>query len=268
MPDSDELTPAKAPSPAWPSLLGVFAHPDDESLLAGGVLAQHTAAHTRTAVVTMTWAPGSPRAVELANALRALGAGPPRILGYRDARNERAAPSRPRLVDAPLDEVVAALVRQIRSLRPDIVLTHDALGQLTGHPDHRRTHQATLLATQDAGLAHLHSEAGEPWQPRAVYCATHPKSGVGKLGPLLEAVGKTVLAVPDTYATTTVDVTPWLQHKWEAVLAHRTEVARARSLPGILARLPEETRREIIATEYFTRFATGPAADNSHRLTI
>ncbi|MDX3067547.1 PIG-L family deacetylase, partial [Streptomyces sp. ND04-05B] len=40
-----------------PSLLGVFAHPDDESLLAGGVLAQHAAAHARTAVVTMTWAP-------------------------------------------------------------------------------------------------------------------------------------------------------------------------------------------------------------------
>lgn len=27
---------------------------DDESLLAGGVLAQHAAAHARTAVVTMT----------------------------------------------------------------------------------------------------------------------------------------------------------------------------------------------------------------------
>ena len=45
VPDSDELTPEKAASSAWPSLLGVFAHPDDESLLAGGVLAQHAAAH-------------------------------------------------------------------------------------------------------------------------------------------------------------------------------------------------------------------------------
>ncbi|MFD8258645.1 hypothetical protein ACFV19_06780 [Streptomyces griseoluteus] len=32
---------------AAPSVLGVFAHPDDESLLAGGVLAQHTAAGAR-----------------------------------------------------------------------------------------------------------------------------------------------------------------------------------------------------------------------------
>ncbi len=215
MPDSDELIPETAASSTMPPLLGVFAHPDHESLLAGGVLAQHAAAHAPTAVVTMTWAPDSPRAPELANALQALGAGPPRMLGYGDARNPQAAPGRPRLIDAPLDEVVAALVHQIRSFRPDIVVTHDALGQLTGHPDHRRTHQAALLAAQDAGIPHLHPEAGKPWQPHALYFATHPESGVGELGPLLEAVGKDVLAVPDAYATTTVDVTPWLEQKWD-----------------------------------------------------
>ncbi|QNA77822.1 hypothetical protein C8250_009210 [Streptomyces sp. So13.3] len=245
----------------------MFAHPDDESLLAGGVLAQHAAVQARTAVVTMTWATDSPRAAELSHALRALGAGAPRMLGYQDARNPQSAPGRPRLVDAPLDEVIAALVHQIRSFRPDIVVTHDALGQLTGHPDHRRTHQAAVLAVQDAGLAYLHPEAGEPWQPRAVYCATHPESGVGDLGPLLEAVGKRVLATPDAYATTAVDVTPWLEQKWSAILAHRGEVARERALPGILARLPAQTRRKIIATEYFSRLATGPVPDAPHRLT-
>ncbi|WP_329211158.1 PIG-L deacetylase family protein [Streptomyces sp. NBC_01708] len=243
---------------AVPSLLGVFGHPDDESLLAGGVLARHAAAHARTAVVTVTWAPESPRAAELADSLRALGAGAPRMLGYGDVRNPQAAPGRSRLVDVSPDEVIAALVHQIRSFRPDIVVTHDALGQLTGHPDHRRTHQAALLATQDAGLAHLHPEAGAPWQPRALYCATHPESGVGALGPLLRSVGKRVLAVPDAYVTTSVDVTPWLDQKWAAILAHRGEVARERSLPGILARLPEEARRRIIATEHFTRLTPGP----------
>ncbi|MFF0034358.1 hypothetical protein ACFYS7_40905 [Streptomyces avermitilis] len=100
-----------------------------------------------------------------------------------------------------------------------------------------------------------------------MYCATHPESGVGELGPLLETVGKAVLAVPDAYATTTVDVTPWVDVKWAAVLAHRGEVTRERPLPGILARLPEETRRAVIATEYFTRLANGPAPDGPHRLT-
>ncbi|MFE1558584.1 PIG-L family deacetylase, partial [Streptomyces sp. NPDC058734] len=162
-----------------PSLLGVFAHPDDEALVAGGVLAQHSASGARTAVVTTTWAPGTPRAAELAGALAALGAGGPRMLGYADHRVPDSAPGRPRLCDAPLDEVVGRLVGQLRGFRPRIVVTHDAYGQLTGHPDHRHTHRVTVLAVAAAGLEHLYPEAGAPWQPHALYAATHPHSALG-----------------------------------------------------------------------------------------
>ncbi|WP_338056928.1 hypothetical protein [Streptomyces sp. ZAF1911] len=51
-------------------------------MAAGGVLAQHAAAGARTAVVTATWTLGTHRAEELAPALEALDAGPPRLLGY------------------------------------------------------------------------------------------------------------------------------------------------------------------------------------------
>ncbi|MEV5604650.1 PIG-L family deacetylase [Streptomyces sp. NPDC052299] len=250
-----------------PSLLAVFAHPDDESLLAGGVLAQHHAAGARTAVVTATWAPDSRRAPELANALAVLGAGTPRMLGYNDARNPEAAPGRPRLVGAPLDEAVGRLVAHIRDFRPDIVVTHDAVGQLTGHPDHVRTHRITLLAVEAAGLAHLHPDAGPPWQPSALYAATHPVSGVGPLRALLEGVGKSILAVPDSYVTTTVDVTPFTEVKWRAISSHAGEVARERPLPGILARLPEADRHRIIRTEYFTRLGAGPVPGDPTQLT-
>lgn len=189
------------------------------------------------------------------------------MLGYGDARNDSSAPGSPRLCDAPLDEVIARLVAQLREFRPDVVVTHDAVGQLTGHPDHTHTHRVTLLAVEAAGLAHLYPEAGEPWQTGALYAATHPDSGVGDLGPLLTGVGKTVLSVPDAYVTATVDVTPWVDQKWRAVIAHRGEVTRERPLPGILARLPEDTRRKIIATEYFTRLSPGPVADDPHQLT-
>lgn len=83
-----------------PSLLAVFGHPDDEPLLAGGVLAQHHAAGARTAVVTATWAQDSRRAPELEEAVAILGAGVPRLLRYGDARNAESAPGQPRLVDA------------------------------------------------------------------------------------------------------------------------------------------------------------------------
>ncbi|MCX5444041.1 PIG-L deacetylase family protein [Streptomyces nigrescens] len=254
------------PSPP-PSLLGVFAHPDDESLSAGGVLAQHAAAGARTAVVTTTWAPDSPRAIELTHALRILGAGAPRILGYADARNPESAPGRPRFCDAPLDDVIAELVGPLREFRPDIVVTHDALGQLTGHPDHRHTHRVAVLAVEAAGLAHLYPETGDPWQTSALYAATHPCSGVGALAPLLTGVGKTLLSVPDEYVTAIVDVTPWLERKWRAILAHEGEVARERSLPGLLSRLPEDIRHQIISTEYFTRLTPGPAPGDPRQLT-
>ncbi|WP_405833289.1 PIG-L deacetylase family protein [Streptomyces sp. NBC_01176] len=261
------MTASASASASLPSLLGVFAHPDDESLLAGGVLAQHAAGGARTRVITATWAPDSHRAAELAEALTVIGAGPPRMLGYRDARNDASAPESPRFCDAPVDEVILQLVAQLRELRPDIVVTHDAVGQLTGHPDHRHTHRVTLLAVQAAGLAHLYPDAGEPWQIRSLYAATHPHSGVGALGPLLTDVGKTVLSVPDEYVTTTVDVTTWADQKWRAITAHRGEVARARSLPGILTRLPEDSRRTIISTEHFTRLSALPVPGNPHQLT-
>ncbi|MFE7453008.1 PIG-L deacetylase family protein [Streptomyces griseus] len=253
--------------PSMPSLMGVFAHPDDESLLAGGVLAQHHAAGARTAVVTATWAPTSHRAPELADALNVLGAGAPRLLGYADARNPASAPDGTvRLVDAPLDEAVGRLVAHIREVRPDIVIGHDALGQLTGHPDHRRAHQITLLAVEAAGLPHLYPDAGEPWQPSALYAATHSESGMGQLGSLLQSVGKTLLAVPDAYVSTVVDVSPWAAVKWKAICAHRSEVARERPLPGLLARMPKAERDEIIRTESFTRLSPGPAPGDPHRL--
>lgn len=166
----------------FPSLLAVFAHPDDESLSAGGVLAQHAAAGARTAVVTATWAEDTQRAAELADALRILGAGAPRMLGYADARAPQSAPGSVRFCDAPLDESVCRLVMHIRAFRPDIVVTHDAYGGLTGHPDHLHTHRVTTLAVEAAGLDRLYPDTGAPWQPSALYLATHPHSAAQALG--------------------------------------------------------------------------------------
>ncbi|MFF4136779.1 PIG-L family deacetylase [Streptomyces mirabilis] len=223
-----------------PSLLAVFAHPDDESLSAGGVLARHAAAGARTAVVTATWAADTRRAAELAEALRILGAGEPRMLGYADARVPHSAPGCVRLCEAPLDETVRRLVTHIREFRPDIMVTHDAYGGLPGHPDHVHTHRVTVLAAQAAGLGQLYPDAGAPWQPRALYLATHPHSAVSALRAAIGA-RKTVYSVPDEQVTATVDVGPWMERKIAAVLAHRSEVDRG-ALPGVIAALsPEET---------------------------
>ncbi|MEV0321613.1 PIG-L deacetylase family protein [Streptomyces sp. NPDC050658] len=234
-----------------PSLLAVFAHPDDESLSAGGLLARQSAAGARTGVVTATWVPDTPRGAELAEALRILGAGRPRMLGYADARVPASAPGRARLCDAPLDEAVRRLVAHVREFRPEVMVTHDALGGLTGHPDHVRTHQVTVLAARAAGLERRCPEAGEPWRPRALYLATHPHSAVPALRDVIGA-RKAVHSVPDEQVAVTVDVGPWLQQKTAAVLAHRSEVERG-AVPGIVASLPPDARRRLFGTEWYAR---------------
>ncbi|WP_406109675.1 PIG-L family deacetylase [Streptomyces sp. NBC_01003] len=235
-----------------PSLLAVFAHPDDESLWAGGTLARHAAAGARTAVVTTTWAEDTPRATELAEALRIVGAGTPRLLGYADARAPQSAPGAMRFCDAPIDEAVGRLVAQLREFRPQIVVTHDAYGGLTGHPDHVHTHRVTMLAVQAAGLERLYPDAGEPWQPSALYSASHPHSAIRAWGGHAAASGKAMHSVPDERITATVDVGPWLEQKVAAVLAHRTEVERG-AAPGLVASLQPAERHRLLSTEWYIR---------------
>ena len=243
---------------AAPSLLAVFAHPDDESISAGGLLARQSGTGARTPVVSATWAQDSVRARELADAVRLLGVEePPRMLGYADAQVPGSAPGSPRLVDAPLDEVVRALVVHIRDFRPDIVVTHDAYGGMTGHPDHVHTYRATVLAAEAAGLEQSYPDAGTPWRPQVLYLATHPQSVVARLR---EVVGarRAVHGVPDEQIGERLDVTPWLEAKVAAILAHRSEVERG-AVPGLVAQAPPEARAALLATEWFIRCTPGPA---------
>lgn len=83
--------------------------------------------------------------------------------------------------EAPLGEAVGRLVAHLREFRPQIVVTHAAYGGLTGHPDHVHTHRVTALALQAAGLERLYPDAGAPWQPSALYLATHRRSALDAL---------------------------------------------------------------------------------------
>jgi N-acetyl-1-D-myo-inositol-2-amino-2-deoxy-alpha-D-glucopyranoside deacetylase len=226
-------------------------------LSAGGLLARQAAAGARTAVVTATWAADTRRAAELAEALRILGTEEPRLLGYADARAPESAPGCGRWCDAPLDEAVRRLVTHLREFRPDILVTHDAYGGLTGHPDHVHTHRVTVLAAEAAGLEQLYPEAGEPWRPSSLYLATHPRSA---LPVLREVIGgrKAVYAVPDDHVTTRLDVTPWLDRKVAAILAHRTEVERG-ALPGLVAGLAPDAQARLLGTEWYIRSASPDA---------
>jgi N-acetyl-1-D-myo-inositol-2-amino-2-deoxy-alpha-D-glucopyranoside deacetylase len=132
---------------------------------------------------------------------------------------------------------------------PDVVVTHDAYGGLTGHPDHLHTYRVTMLAVEAAGLDLLYPEAGPAWRPRTLSLATHPHSA---LTALREIVGerKAAYTVPDQDIVTRLDVTPWLEQKVAAVLAHHSEVERG-ALPRLVAGMSPEDRARLLATEWY-----------------
>lgn len=147
------------------------------------------------------------------------------------------------------------LVAHLREFRPEVVITHDAYGGISGHPDHVQIHRITVLAVHAAGLDRLYPDTGEAWRPRALYAVTHPRSA---LAPIRELVGqrKAVHTVPDAEVTASVDIGPWLQTKTEAVLAHRSEVQRG-ALPAQLGACDPRTRRRLFGTEHFLRHPLG-----------
>jgi LmbE family N-acetylglucosaminyl deacetylase len=175
---------------AAPSLLAVLAHPDDESFGMGGTLALY--AHRGSDVYLVCATRGEVgtvdavhmrnfrsiaelREAELRCAAEHLGLRQVFFLDYRDSGMPGSADnSHPDAqVAHSVDEVAGKVVRYIRELKPDVVLTFDPIGGYR-HPDHIHIHQATVLAFEKAADASFHPESGAPFKPRALYFQVFP----------------------------------------------------------------------------------------------
>jgi LmbE family N-acetylglucosaminyl deacetylase len=156
--------------PAWPSVLAVVAHPDDETFGLGGIIAQLTGAGAAVHILCFTHGEASTlnetaadlhatREAELRQASTELGAASVTLLGYPDGRLARSATK------------LAAHVRDlIAAHNPHGLLVFDDTG-ITGHPDH----QAAVNAAAQAGLpvlawalpatvaSQLREETGQPF---------------------------------------------------------------------------------------------------------
>jgi N-acetyl-1-D-myo-inositol-2-amino-2-deoxy-alpha-D-glucopyranoside deacetylase len=253
-------------------LLCVHAHPDDETIATGGVLLRAAADGHRTAVVTCTGGElgeiagegmdpaavrprlGELRRAELGAALAILGAGPPRLLGYRDS-GMAGTPGNddPRSFwRAAFDDAVGRVVEEIRAFRPDVVVTYDAFG-LYGHPDHVQAHRVTLAAAEASAMPGLYPQAGPPWRVRKLYLATVPRSFSEEANAMLLAHGLASpfagVGVPDGWVRATVDVRAHVAAKVAALRAHASQVG-----PGsFFLNLPPALHERGYGTEWFLR---------------
>ncbi len=185
-----------APKPT-PVLLAVLAHPDDESFGMGGTLALYASRGVQVHLVCATRGEAGEmdpdclegfasiaerREHELRCAAEILGLAGVHFLGYRDS----GMPGSPdnnhpnALAAAPCREVAARIVRFIRELRPQVVITFDPIGGYK-HPDHIAIHRATVEAFAAAGDPGWQPPPGfsndlPPFQPQKLYYHVFPKT--------------------------------------------------------------------------------------------
>jgi len=173
------------------TILAVLAHPDDETFGLGGTLAfysqkgynayylcatrgeagsvdeEHLVGYKDTAEL---------RSDELMRAAKILGLKDVFFLGYHDSGmpGMEANKHPDAQINHSIDEVAGRVVKYIRELKPDVVITFDPIGGYK-HPDHIHIHNATLLAFEKADEASFHPEAGAPFKPRALYFHVFPR---------------------------------------------------------------------------------------------
>jgi LmbE family N-acetylglucosaminyl deacetylase len=141
----DELTMTANPLPVPERALAIGAHPDDIEFGAGGTLACWAARGCRVTMLIMTdgskgsWDenadPGTLAATRIAEqqaAAARLGAAEVRHLGEIDGELEYTM------------ELRKEICRQIRELRPEVILSHDPWQRYQLHPDHRATGWAVI----------------------------------------------------------------------------------------------------------------------------
>ena len=173
------------------SVLLVHAHPDDETIGTGGLIAHLSSRGIRISLVTATRGErgevvagplsafvGTPalaeeRERELERAAATLGVSerfwlgvaPARAPGlparrYRDSGMEWIRPGlagpahdsdADALARAPLVDVTADLAAVLQHVRPSLVISYDATGGY-GHPDHVRVHDAALAASRKLAI--------------------------------------------------------------------------------------------------------------------
>ena len=233
------------------SVLAVFAHPDDESLMCGGTLARLADAGIRVVLMCASRGErgsvsdpslvgdedlGAVRVRELNAAAEVLGVSEVVALDHSDGDL--------RWHDVP--EFHADIVAAIERHRPEAVITFAENG-LYWHLDHIGVHERTYTAVQSfgAGAPPLYYVTMPKGIMKSVVEAAHAKGGNSSFwGIEPDAFGDE--AIPPTFA---IDVRDWVPRKLEALRRHRTQMGPANPIAWI----DEQDARRWLGAEYFRR---------------
>ena len=256
--------PASPASASGRALLAVFAHPDDESLACGGLLAWCASLGVRVSLLCVTHGehgqrhvPGGPaartqvrdvRARELADAAGVLGIGEVTILDHADGML-------PWVSTRQLEADIRAVMRRTV---PDVVVTFGADG-LYWHPDHIAVHERTtaVVATLGDDAPALYYVTIPAGAMRGV--VDHAANVTAGRDPEA-APPRSILGVTDADAFGTLAATPTLvvetgrfaAHKLRALTCHRSQYRDC-----ALALVDARAAPRLLGTEHYRRADVG-----------
>jgi LmbE family N-acetylglucosaminyl deacetylase len=246
-----------------PTLVVFHAHPDDEAIATGGVMAQTAEAGGRVVLVVATkgehaglghekLAPGETmserRVAETMAAAEILGVQRVEFLGYVDSgmvgtpENDLEGS----FWTADVEEAAGRLAKILESEQADVLTIYDEDGTY-GHPDHIQVHRVGVRAAEMAGTPRVY----EATINRDHVIAMIKRRGDEELPGDIEAPDpdELQLGVPADQITTVVDVRKFIDTKRAAMAAHGSQIDES----SWFLQLPREEFVEGFGTEWFIR---------------
>ena len=263
---------------AVPETLVTFhAHPDDECIATGGVIAAAVAAGHRVVLVVATrgevgevddgvLADGETladrREVETAQAAAILGIARVEFLGYRDSgmidTPDNDAPGS--FWTADVEEAAARLATILRDEQADALTIYDDNGNY-GHPDHIQVHHVGVRAAELARTPRVYEATlNRDAMQRLIRDRRNETIAAGiELPEGVDDPDEFTMGVPEARITTTVDVSAFTDRKREALAAHASQVDET----SFFLAMPVEMFREMFGTEWFIRRGATPGTSEA-----
>ncbi|MBV9660728.1 MAG: PIG-L family deacetylase [Acidimicrobiales bacterium] len=262
------MNPAPVNSETPLTLMAVHAHPDDESLSTGGILARYAAEGARIVLVTCTDGGAgddaggvkpedeahdrdaviAERRLELERSCEVLGVTDLEMLDYRDsgmmgwAQNDEPGS----FWTTPVEDGAARLGELFRRYQPQVVVTYDPNG-FYGHPDHIQAHRITVAAAEQTGI------------PAKLYYTAVPRSRMRDFATRLREFGVEVpepedngpreeWGTPDEEITTYIDVADVAGKKYDSLQCHASQADNV-----FFLKMGRDTFAEVMGVEAFVR---------------
>lgn len=242
------------------------AHPDDETISTGGVIARAAAEGHRVVLVVATRgehgevAPGfldegeqlwERRVVEAHASAKVLGISRVEFLGYVDSgmidTPTNDAPES--FWQADIDEAAQRLADILIEENADVLTIYDDHGNY-GHPDHIQVHRVGTCAGKIAGTPAIYQATMNRDHLRTMLSAIEGQEGEG--GPRMEGIDG--LGLPEAELTHRIDVTEFIETKRESMRAHGSQISEQ----SFFMAMPEDIFYMSFGTEWFARYG-GPS---------